>query len=133
MKALFERIFAQRQRALRVAFLAFSAGVLLYLGHPGHVGAIPVPIFTGLLYAAFITPAAVVTAAFLPALAALSDAVQWSRLAFASMVAAFPAALRPLADAPLANATVVILLGTVFVWLKTRDNGRADPPGLLFP
>ncbi|MEZ5797184.1 MAG: hypothetical protein R3D63_06735 [Paracoccaceae bacterium] len=91
---------AQQRRALRVAALAFAAGVLLYLRHPGHVGALPVPLYTGLLYAGLITPAAVLTALFLPALTALSDAVQLSRLAFASAVAAFPGLLRPWPTSP---------------------------------
>ena len=123
MKSLVNRILSQRQRALRVALLAFSAGVLLYLGHPGHIGPLPLPLFTGLLYALFITPAAVLTVAFLPALTTLSDAMQWSRLGFASGVAAFPDVLRPVADAPLANATVIILIGmavvTVRRWVRT--------------
>ena len=118
MTSLINRILSQRHRALRVAVLAFAAGVLLYLGHPGHVGPLPVPLFTGLIYALFVTPAAVLTVAFLPALAALSDAMQWSRLAFASGVAAFPAVLRPVADAPLANATVIILIGMAFVAVR---------------
>lgn len=128
MNLWMERIVSQRRRALRVAFLAFCAGVLLYLGHPGHVGALPVPLFTGLAYALLITPAAVVTAAVLPALTALSDALQWSRLAFATSVAAFPAALRPVADAPLASATVIIALGSALVWAQRR---RQATPALL--
>lgn len=129
MKTLFKRICAQKIRALRVAALAFSAGVLFYLGHPGHVGAIPVPVFTGILYAAFITPAAVVMAALLPALTTLSDAMQWSRLTFASLVATFPA-LRPLADAPLISATAIIALGSALVWLKAKRKDRSFTPFL---
>ena len=131
MKALLSRIVAQRTRALRIALLAFSAGVLLYLGHPGHIGALPVPIYTGILYALFITPAAVVTTAFLPALGALSDAIQWSRLGFASLVAAFPAELRPLADAPLVNATCIILAGSALVWTQNQVRNRKLAPALL--
>jgi hypothetical protein len=111
---------AQRQRALRVAALAFMAGLLLYLDRPGAVRGLPVPIFTGLLYAAFVTPAAVATALWLPGLTALSDAVQWARLGFAAAVAAFPAALRPWADQPLISATVVILGGMAIVTLSRR-------------
>lgn len=135
MNALISRVLAQKSRALRVFLLAFSAGALFYLGHPGHVGNVPVPLLTGLLYGLFITPAAVLTIAVLPALGALSDAVQWSRLAFASLVAAFPGALRPLAEAPLISATVVIGLASALVWLQTRRgrHTQAPAPGLLFP
>ena len=115
MKRLVRSILLQRQRALRVAILAFAAGTLLYLGHPGQIGALPVPVLAGLLYAAFVTPAAVLTVAFLPGLTALSDAMQWSRLIFASFVAAFPEVLRPIADAPLASATIIILIGSGLV------------------
>lgn len=115
MRNLIRSVLSQRQRALRVAGLAFMAGCLLYLDHPGQAGPLPVPVLAGLLYAAMVTPAAVLTAAILPALTALSDAVQWSRLAFATGVAAFPEVLRPVADAPLASATVILLTGSVLV------------------
>lgn len=135
MKAVINRVRAQKRRALRVFCLAFSAGALLYLGYPGQVGPVPLPLLTGLLYGLFITPAAVLTIAILPALGAFSDAVQWSRLAFASLVAAFPTALRPLAEAPLISASVVIGLGAGLVWLQGRRSRHtpAPAPGLLFP
>jgi hypothetical protein len=105
----------QAPRALRVGVLAFVAGFLLYLDHPGHVGALPAPMYVGLLYAGLITPAAVATAVFLPGLTRLSDAVQIARLAFATSVAMFPELLRPLADQPMLSATVVILGGMAIV------------------
>lgn len=110
----------QAPRALRVAVLAFLAGFLLYLDHPGHVGALPAPLYVGLLYAGLITPAAVATSVFLPGLTRLSDAVQIARLAFATAVALFPALLRPLADQPMLSATLVILGGMAIVALSRR-------------
>ncbi len=127
MGGLAVRIKAQGPRALRVCILAFLAGMLLYIDRPGMVGALPLPLFTGLLYAAFITPAAVVTAVFLPGLTKLSDAVQVSRLCLATGVALFPAVLRPLADQPFVNATVVILGGMAILsltrWIARDDLG----------
>lgn len=120
-------VAAQRQRALRVATLAFLAGLLLYLDRPGEVYGLPIPIFTGLLYAAFVTPAAVATALWLPGLTALSDAVQWARLGFSAGVAVFPAVLRPVADQPLLGATVVILGGLAIV-TTSRRYGLAPRP-----
>ncbi|WP_136645489.1 hypothetical protein [Tabrizicola sp. YIM 78059] len=114
-------IAAQRHRALRVAVLSFLAGLLLHVDRTGHVGNLPIPLFTGLLYMAFVTPAAVATALLLPGLTALSDAVQWARLAFAAAVAAFPAVLRPVADQPLLGATVVILGGMAIVATRQRQ------------
>jgi hypothetical protein len=134
MKVLWDHILAgvhalmaQRRRALRVAVLAFTAGLLLYLGRPGAVGGLPVPVYTGLLYAAFVTPAAVMTAIWLPGLTALSDAVQWARLGFSAAVAAFPALMRPVADQPILSATVVILCGTGLLALGKRRRRLAHP------
>lgn len=120
MSGLAVRFTAQGPRALRVCILAFLAGVLLYLDRPGMVGGLPLPLFTGLLYAAFITPAAVVTAVLLPGLTKLSDAVQVSRLCLAAGVALFPDVLRPLADQPIVNATAVILGGMALVAAARR-------------
>ncbi len=121
MTTMIGRIRTQGPRALRVAVLAFLAGVLLYLGRPGTVGPLPVPLYTGLMYAAFVTPAAVLTAVFLPALVALSDAVQWARLGVAALTAAFPAVMRPVVDTPVLSATLVILCGTALVALQRRQ------------
>lgn len=131
MTSLMQRIVSQRLRAARIAALAFSAGALLYLGKAGSIGPVPLPVFTGLLYALFITPAAVLTAAFLPALTSLSDAMQWSRLAFAGSVAAFPATLRPVADAPLASASVIIAIGTALVWARRHLRAGRPAPAPL--
>jgi hypothetical protein len=124
MKLFRTALAAQRPRALRVAVLAFLAGLLLYLGRPGQVGGLPVPLFSGLLYAAVVTPTAVATALVLPGLTALSDAVQWARLGFAAAVAAFPALLRPVADQPVLAATLVILGGAVLVAARQRRTAR---------
>ena len=128
MQAVLTRLKDQGPRALRVALLAFAAGVLLYLGRPGTVGGLPAPVFAGLLYAGLITPAAVLTAAFLPTLTALSDAVQLARLGFAMTVALAPGIMRPLADQPMINATVVILGGLAIVRVQAV---RARPQRLM--
>ena len=120
MGRVFAGLMDQAPRALRVAVLAFLAGFLLYLEHPGQVGALPVPFYVGLLYAGLITPAAVFTALFLPGLTRLSDAVQIARLVFAASVALFPAILRPLADQPVFSATIVILGGMGIVALSRQ-------------
>lgn len=120
MQRVLSDVRDQAPRALRVGVLAFLAGFLLYLDHPGHVGALPAPIYVGLLYAGLITPAAVATAVFLPGLTRLSDAVQIARLTFATAVALFPAVLRPLADQPFFSATLVILGGMAIVALSRQ-------------
>lgn len=126
-----DAVAAQRQRALRVAVLSFLAGLFLYLGRSGEVYGLPTPIFTGLLYATFVTPAAVATALWLPGLTALSDAVQWARLGFAAGVAAFPAVLRPVADQPLLAATVVILGGMAIVTTRQRYGAAIQPAQVM--
>ena len=120
MRRVVSDVMDQAPRALRVSILAFLAGYLLYLDHPGHVGALPAPVYVGLLYAALITPTAVATAMFLPGLTRLSDAVQIARLAFATAVALFPALLRSVADQPMFSATVVILGGMAIVALSRQ-------------
>lgn len=120
MRRVVSDIRGQAPRALRVSVLAFLAGYLLYLDHPGHVGSLPAPMYVGLLYAGLITPAAVATAVFLPGLTRLSDAVQIARLAFATAVALFPASLRSLADLPMFSATVVVLGGIAIVALSRQ-------------
>jgi len=117
------RTRAQGPRAIRVALMAFLSGLLLYLDRPGLVGPLPVPLFTALLYAGLVAPAAVLTAVLLPGLAALTDAVQVSRLGFAAAVAAFPAWLRPLADQPVLSASIVVLGGSALLWLWRRRGG----------
>lgn len=113
-------IMAQRSRAGRVALLAFAAGVILHVGHPGNVGPLPVPVFAGLLYAAFATPAAVLTVAIIPAMLEFSDAVQWSRIGVALLTASVPNAMRPTFDHPLVSATLVILLATALITARKR-------------
>lgn len=125
MHSVVARIRDQAPRAQRVCGLAFLAGVLLYLDHPGHFGPLPTPLFVGLLYAALITPTAVATAVFLPGLTPLSDAVQIARFGFATAVALFPAGFRPLADQPVINASVVILGGMAIVAWSRHRSGHA--------
>ncbi len=127
MQRVMSRFMDQGPRALRVCILAFLAGFLLYHDRPGQIGALPVPLFIGLMYAGLITPAAVLTAVFLPGLTKLSDAVQVARLGFAASVALFPAVMRPLAEQPVFNATAVILGGMAIValtrWMARENLG----------
>lgn len=125
MSSIISQLKDQAPRAMRVGVLAFLAGMLLYLDHPGQVGPLPAPLYVGLLYAGLITPAAVATALFLPALTRLSDAVQIARLMFAAAVALVPGAFRALADQPLINATVVIMGGMAIVAMSQHRPGLA--------
>jgi hypothetical protein len=111
------RVYRERRRLAFVSLMAFVAGYLLYRGIPGQAFGLPIPIFTGLFYAAFVGTAAVATTLLLPRLRFTLEMVAISRVVFATFVSFFPEILRPVLDNPFQNATTVIVGAAAAHWL----------------
>jgi hypothetical protein len=111
------RIHRERRRLAFVSLMAFLAGYLLYRGIPGQAFGLPVPVFTGLFYAAFVGTAAIATTLLLPRLRFTLEMVAISRVIFAVMVSMFPELLRPVLDDPFQNATTIILGAAAVHWV----------------
>ena len=107
------RIYSERRRLLLVTALAFVAGYIFYMPIDVNVFGMPVPVFTGTLYAVFVGVAALMTCLFLPALRFTIEAIALSRLVFALTVVQFPEIGFKLMASPFANATIVV--GGAFV------------------
>ena len=64
MKKITERLYLERRRLCFVAVMAFLAGMIGYLHFPHTLYGLPGPVFIGLLYAAVITPFALLVCLF---------------------------------------------------------------------
>lgn len=103
------RLRTERRLLVFVTAMAFLAGVLLYLRYDIWVRGMPLPLFTGLLYATFVGTAAAVTLMVVPALRIMIEAVAISRLGVAVAAYGMPAFGAKLITSPIFSATVVIL------------------------
>lgn len=103
------RLRTERRLLVFVTAMAFLAGVLLYLRYDIWVRGMPLPLFTGLLYATFVGTAAAVTLMVVPALRLMIEAVAISRLGVAVAAFGVPEFGAKLIASPIFSATVVIL------------------------
>ncbi len=102
------RAYRDRRRIAFVVSLAFVAGYVLYLRHGGQVLGVPVPVFTGLVYAVFIGLATLLTGVILPGLRFATEAIAVSRLILALVIWTAPALAHPIMSQPLISATIVV-------------------------
>lgn len=106
-----------RQKRGRIAFvtvLAFFSGVVLYLRTDILILGIPLPLVTGLLYAAIIGPATIAIFAFLPALSRMIENLALSRLSVSVFVFIFPGPGDVLLASPHLMAAFVVAGGFLF-------------------
>ncbi len=130
MARFWHRIYCERRRVGLVTALAFLAGYILYARVDMSVLGVNLPVLTGLLYAAFVGPAALATFLFMPALRLLTEAVALSRLGFACFVYCVPDPGLTLASLPLVNASLVIGGALALCWLGRRL-ARSDARAIL--
>ncbi len=90
--------------------MAFASGYLLYAQFTQQVLGMPLPVFTGLFYAVFITIAATLICLFLPRLTVTIESVALSRLSLALAATALPKLSHLMIASPLVNATLVVLI-----------------------
>jgi len=103
------RLAQNRRRIAFAAMLAYPAGYLLYAHFQATALGLPVPVFAGLFYAAFVAIAACLICVFLPGLRFAIETVALSRFALASLAASAPELAKLLIGSPFVNATLVIL------------------------
>ncbi|MCB2114804.1 MAG: hypothetical protein KDE00_00495 [Rhodobacteraceae bacterium] len=121
-------LIAQRFRSARaliafVTLMSFTAGVVTYLRYDIVVHGLPLPIFTGLLYAALIGTAALFTSIALPALRAMIEAAAISRLGVATVSFGLPEFGQALQHSPMLSATVIV--GGAILIRKFSEHPRA--------
>lgn len=120
-------VYFERRRLTVAGLLAFVAGYGLYSHIPAVVLGLPLPVFTGLIYAVVVVLAASVTAYLIPNLRRLIDAVALTRLAFAAWVVL--AHGQAVAASPMATAAIVvgsaIALLRIATWLDNRGRQPA--------
>ncbi|MDI3335466.1 hypothetical protein QKW60_03520 [Defluviimonas aestuarii] len=97
-----------------VISLSFLAGFVMYVRYDVMVFGMPMPLFTGLLYAGFVGTAATLVSLLLPALRAMIEAAAISRLGIALAAYGVPEFGLKLATSPLLSATVIVV-GAVLV------------------
>lgn len=102
------RVFRERRRLAFVAALAFAAGYIMYLRFAGSVLGLPVPVFTGFVYATFVGCAALMTSVLVPRLRFTVELVAVSRLLFSLLVFYAPELTEPMRASPLVSATIVV-------------------------
>lgn len=104
----------ERRRLLLVTLLAFAAGVLLYARLPAESAlGLPVPLLTGLIYAAIVGPAAVATMLIMPTLRFLMEGAAISRFVVSLAAFGLPDMAYVLVTTPLLMATVTVSGGMV--------------------
>jgi hypothetical protein len=135
VKRILTHFEQQKRRLYSIAFLAFSAGYVLYSHIDVMRYGMPVPVLTGLIYMGAIVCATVVTTYFLPGLTKVTDAVAVTRLGFALWIAATQS--HELAASPVLGATVVvggaIVLLQLSTWAKAMSQILStDMPGPLW-
>lgn len=124
-----QRLRAARHLILFATFMAFAAGVIAFLRYDISVRGLPLPIFTGLVYASLVGTAVTVTSVALPALAAFVEATAISRLVAAIAAIAMPEFGHAMQTSPFPGATVVVAGAIVIRKLTTLVTARR--PALL--
>lgn len=102
------RLYRERRRVAFVTSLAFLAGFVMYSGFEGLAFGLPVPVFTGIVYALFVGVAAVMTSLLVPRLRHTLELVAISRLLFSVLVLYAPELTEPMRSSPLISATIVV-------------------------
>ena len=101
-----------RTNKSKIAFatlMAFSAGVVMYSNSDMMMAnGIPLPLFTGFLYAFVVGPAAFLTCLFLPAVSTLIEPVALTRMGYAVGVASFPEFADMVLDSPMLTAGIIV-------------------------
>lgn len=108
IRSIGRAIYLERKRLLFVATLAFLGGVLLYANMPVFVYGIPLPLITGLAYAALVTPVAMLICVFLPSFRFMVEAVAISRFLVALLAFTVPSVGLTLVMSPLLLAIIVV-------------------------
>lgn len=111
--------------------MAFAAGVVAFLRHDATIHGMPLPLYTGLLYAGLVGAAATATSAALPALGPFVEATAIARLGAAVLAFGSPAAGATLQQSPLLGATVVVG-GAVAIQRLAALAAARDWPALAF-
>lgn len=89
--------------------MAFSAGVVMYSGSELVLpNGVPLPLFTGFLYAMIVGPAAFLTCLFLPAVSTLIEPIALSRMGYAVGVVSFPQFASMVVDSPMLTAGIIV-------------------------
>lgn len=109
------------RRVAWVTLLAFLAGTVFYLRTDVLIHGVPVPILTGLAYAAVVGPTTLAICIFWPAVSTLVECIAVSRLVVSGFVFAFPDAGNRLLANPAILACLVIL-GALILRRIARDN-----------
>lgn len=114
-----------RRRLAFVTTLAFIAGVFFYAHLEARIWGLPLPVVTGLIYAAIVGPVALIICAFLPSMRFLIEAVAISRLLLSLAVFTFPAVGAHVLASPLLTAMIVVSGGGLISRLL---HGRLEKP-----
>ena len=118
-----ERFRSARALILFVTIMSFTAGVIAFLRYDAVVYGLPLPIFTGLVYATLIGSAALVTSIALPALRAMIEAAAISRLGVATASFGLPEFGAALQHSPMLSATAIV--GGAILIRKLSEHPRA--------
>jgi hypothetical protein len=130
---VWRRLREARRLILFATGMAFAAGVIAFLRHDVTVHGMPLPLFTGLLYAGFVGAAATVTGVALPALGPFVEATAIARLGAAVLAFGSPEAGAALQQSPLLGATVVVGGAVVIRWLAALPAARRWPALAFLP
>ncbi len=128
-----QRLRDARRLILFATGMAFAAGVIAFLRHDVTVHGMPLPLFTGLLYAGFVGAAAAVTSVALPALGPFVEATAIARLGAAVLAFGSPEAGAALQQSALLSATVVVGGAVMIRRLAALPAARAWPALALLP
>ncbi len=116
MNRIVKHIDREKRRLYSIAFLAFSAGFVLY----SHVDVtrmgLPLPVLVGFVYMGLVVCASAITSYFLPKLTRVTDAVAVTRLGFALWISSTQS--YEIAASPVIGATIVV--GGAVVLLQVR-------------
>lgn len=122
-------VYFERRRLTVAGLLAFVAGYALYAHIPAVVHGMPLPVFTGLIYAVVVVLAAAATAYLMPKLRRLIDAVALTRLAFAVWVVL--AHGQAVAASPTATAAIVVGSAIALLHLATWLDKLSRQPAAM--
>ncbi|WP_347310485.1 hypothetical protein [Defluviimonas sp. SAOS-178_SWC] len=103
-----QRFRDARRLILFATLMAFTAGVVTYLRYDMTVGILPLPLYTGLVYAVLIGAAATISSIVLPVLGAFIEATAISRLGVALAAYGSPDFGLALQQSPFLSATAVV-------------------------
>jgi hypothetical protein len=106
--ALWAILYRDRRRLGFVALMAYLAGFLFYLPHGIWLGAVPLPVVTGAVYAFVVGLVTLLVCALFPALRFMIEAVAVSRLVLSFAFLAAPQFGAAVLASPLFTALLVV-------------------------